>query len=212
MTRDEIVAQVQLLLGFRNDQVNTIRAQVNLQQKHLELEVSWKKYPWFLLTEIATTATLVNDPRVQKPSDWIADTEEDGLYLIDSDGVESALEKIDFDVLRKTYLNVEPKKPCRYATFGDYYYLGATPDIAYTVRMCYYQQDVLMVNGTDENRWAKRAPNLLIGRTGLMLCGAGNNARQEMFSAIYRESKEAVETKAFDDEVTNRQYAMGENQ
>lgn len=212
MTRDEIVTQIQLLLGFRTDQRNTIIAQVNIQQRHLEHEVRWLKYPWFLLTEIATTASLVEDPRVQKPSDWIADTEEDGLYTVDAEGVEKALQKTDFDILRKTYLNTDPGPPCHYATFGDYYYLGPTPDIAYTIRMCYYQQDVLMVDGTDENRWAKRAPNLLIGRTGLMLCGAGNNARQEMLGAIYKEAKDAIETKAFDDEVTNRQYAMGENQ
>lgn len=211
MTRNEIVAQIQLLLGFRTDQLNTITAQVAIQQVHLETEVEWKIYPYFLLTERADSVCTINDERLSKPSDFVAECEEDALWIIDSEGTEKLLYKTEYNKLRLEYGNDEPGLPEKYATLGDYWRILPEPDLAYTVRTVYYQQDVIMVNGTDQNRWSRFAPNLLIGRVGLFLCGAANNTRRDMFSAMYQESKSAIERKSFDDLTVNRQYAMGEN-
>lgn len=212
MTRDEIVAQVQLLLGFRTDQLNTITAQIAIQQNYLEQEVQWAIYPWFLYTERANALTEANDERVQKPTDWIADVEEDGIWITDTDGIEHLLIKSEQNKLRLTFVDSDPTFPQYYASSGDYYRFFPTPDAIYTLRMIYYQKDEIISVGSGENRWMKYASNCLIGRVGLMLSGAGNNARRDMFSALYQESKTAIERKSFDELTVNRQYAMGENQ
>lgn len=212
MTRDEIVTQVKLLLGHRTDLTSIIQGQIGIQQAHLENEVEWVRYPQFLLTERSDSLLNIEDDRIQKPADWIADVEEDGLYIIDSEGTEHLLPKTEYNKLRLTYGNDDPGLPQGYATMGDYYRVLPVPDVAYAMKMIYYQKQPLMVEGTDENRWAKYGPNCLIGRVGLMLCGAEDNKRQQMFSALFLESKSALERKAFEDVVTNRQYAMGENQ
>lgn len=212
MTRDEIVTQVKLLLGHRTDLTSIIQAQISIQQNHLEREVKWERYPSFLLTERADTVLTIEDDRLQKPSDWIADVEEDGLYVIDSEGTEHLLTKTEYNKLRLTYGNDDPGLPQAYATMGDYYRVLPVPDVGYTMRMIYYQSQPLMSDVVTSNRWSINAANCLIGRVGLMLCGAEDNKRQQMFSALFLESKSALEVKAYEDIVTNRQYAMGENQ
>jgi len=212
MTRDEIVAQIKLLLGFRTDQTNTVIAQIAIQQNHLEREVQWAIYPWFLQTERADTTALLNDERLPKPVDWIADIEEDGIWVTDTDGLENLLIKSEENKLRVTYRESDPGLPEYYASSGDYWRLFPTPDVAYALKMRYYQSDAVVTVGTNTNRWMTRAPNILIGRVGLFMCGAASNARRDMFSAMYQESKSAIERRSFDELTVNRQYAMGENQ
>lgn len=216
MTRDEIVSQIQLLLGFRSDQTNTIAAQIAIQQNHLERDVEWAIYPSFLQTERADASISILgdgfDERIAKPTDWIADIEEDGIWVVDDEGFENLLEKSEENKLRTAFRNHDPGLPTHYASSGDYYRLFPTPDAAYALKMRYYQRDEVITDGGGENRWMRYAPNILIGRTGLFLAGAQNNARREMFSAMYQESKKAIERKAFDELTVNRQYAMGENQ
>jgi hypothetical protein len=211
MTRDQIVAQIQLLLGHRTDMTNTITAQIAIQQVHLEREVQWSIYPHFLLTERSDSFLVLNDERLPKPPDFISECEEDALWIIDSEGTEKILYKTEYNKLRLEFGNEDPGLPEKYATLGDYWRVLPEPDFAYNVKTVYYQQDAIMVNGTDQNRWAKYAPNLLIGRVGLFISGAGNNTRRDMFSALYQESKSAIERKSFDEQTVNRQYAMGEN-
>lgn len=212
MTRDEIVAQVKLLLGFREDQTNTIIAQIAIQQNHLEREVEWKIYPSWLQTERADSFTVANEERVQKPSDWIADIEEDGIWVTDILGSEHLLYKSEENKLRLTFKDDDPTIPEAYASSGDYYRLFPTPDIIYALKMRYYQSQPIVSTGSDTNRWMTNAPNCLIGRVGLMLSGAANNPRRDMFSALYQESKQSIERRSFDELTVNRQYAMGENQ
>lgn len=216
MTRDEIVAQIKVLLGFRTDQTNTIIAQIAVTQNHLEREVNWKIYPYFLQTERSDTTITATvdgfDERVLKPADWLADMEEDGIWVTDTEGTENLLVKREENLLRNTFRSDDPGLPQYYSSSGDYYRLFPTPDAAYPLKMRYYQTDEVITEGTGQNRWMKYASNCLIGRSGLFLSGAGNNARRDMFSALYQESKEAIERKSFDELTVNRQYAMGENQ
>jgi hypothetical protein len=215
MTRSEIVAQIQLLLGFRTDLTTTITAQIAIQQNHLERDVQWAIYPWFLQTERAGTVVTATvdgfDERVLKPVDWIADMEEDGLWVTDEDGFEHLLIKSEENKLRNTFRESDPALPEFYSSSGDYYRLFPTPDAAYTLRQRYYQRDEVILTDVGENRWMRYAPNMLIGRVGLFLSGASENARRDMFSAMMQESKTAIERKSFDELTVNRQYAMGEN-
>lgn len=216
MTRSEIVAQIQLLMGFRTDMINSITAQIALQQNHLEREVEWKIYPWFLQTERADTAVSPLgdgfDERVLKPVDWISDMEEDGLYVVDSNGIEQLLIKSEENKLRVTFRESDPGLPQYYSSSGDYYRLFPTPDLAYNLKMRYYQSDAIVSDGASTNRWMTRAPNCLIGRVGLMMSGASQSAQRDMFSALYLESKAGIERRSFDELTVNRQYVMGENQ
>lgn len=216
MTRDEMVAEIQVYLGFRTDQATVIAAQIQAQQRALETTVKWVKRPWFLQSDRSSTVVTATvdgfDERILLPDDWMADIEEDGLWITDSEGKEHLLIKNEENVLRSTFINDNPTLPSHYCRSGDYYRLFPTPDAAYTIKMRYYQKDAVLSTNTSENRWSRYAPNILIGRAGMFLAGTANNARQEMLSAMYREAKEAIESQAVYDDADNRQYAMGENQ
>ena len=215
MTRDEIVAQIQVLMGFRTDMTNAIAAQIPLQQRQLERNVKWALPPWFLETERADTTLAINDERLLYPTDWIADIEDDGLWILytDDDGVEreKLLGKTEYDTLRRAYGNCEPGRPKAYAQDGKYYRLLPQPDIAYQVKIRYFAADTIVTVGTDTNQWMTHYPDALIGRVGMFLSGAGQNQARDMFSALFLEAKSAIDQKSFDIQTTNRRYAMGEN-
>jgi hypothetical protein len=182
MTLDEAVAEVVLGLGFRRDLALESATQIRIAQQYFER--SWPEQsllPWFLITERAVTSTVINEERLTKPTDWLGDVEDDALWLTNTLGKEILIEKSPLDDLRQLYQNASPGFPQGYGFDGYYYRLFPKPDAAYAARMQYYQKDTLLVSGADTNKWLTEAPDILIGRAGAVLAGAGGNARLTMF-------------------------------
>lgn len=182
MTRDEAIAEIKLGLGFRTD----LSTQAAMQLVHAQayFERQWpdpSNLPWFLITEREVANTVPNDERVAKPDDWLGDVEDDGLWIMNDEGEEILLSKKPIDNLRQLYTGIDPGFPSAYGFDGYYYRLFPRPDNIYGLRMQYYQQDTVLSGGTDENKWLKEAPDILIGRAGAVLAGAGGNSRADLF-------------------------------
>lgn len=210
MTRDQLVAQVQALMGFRTDQGTTIAAQIAIQQSALELEEQWIIRPWFLQVTRTTGLLTIGDEEFARPEGFIAEIEEDGLWLTNSEGDEILLEKADEDDLRLLYGNEDNTQPSYYASAGLTYRVFPKADDTYTIKQRYYKQDETLADGSDTNLWLTHAPNCIIGRVGLFLTGAAAAKQRDMFSGIYLSAKAGLERRSMDLLTDNRRYAMGE--
>ena len=165
MTRDEAIAMMKLQLGFRTDQTENIIT--CLQQGQIDLEQAATK-PWFLLSERATILTSADDPRVQLPTDFLLEHEEDGLtYLPGNSGDPVELVKENLDQLKQVYKLTEGA-PEAYALDGLYFRIFPIPDDLYTLEMYYYRTDEVLTTNV-ENKWLKHAPFLLMGKAGRLL-------------------------------------------
>lgn len=200
-----------MLMGQRTDLTTIINTQIDIQQRALEKEVKWIIRPWFLQTNDRTVGTLtVGDEAFDRPADFIAEIEEDAVWLVNEEGDDIQLCKADEDDLRTLYGNEDNTFPSAYASAGRKFRIFPKADDTYTVKMRYYAQDTLMAEEGDENLWAEHAPSCLIGRVGLFVCGANNAVQRDMFAGIFNEAKSALEQYSMDLLTDNRRYAMGE--
>lgn len=214
MTKDEAIAQVKMLLGFRTDLATTIETQLHLAQQHLEdnWNTAEAPLPWFLVTERSTTSTVAEEERLGYPEDLLANIEDDGLFIENTDGQEILLKKFSENDLRVLYVAADPGFPENYAEDGKYYRLFPAPDAAYTVHLKYYAKDVAFntLTGAQTNLWLTHAPNALIGRAGLLISGAGNNARGQIFAGLLGDALSSIKGIGTNIMTNNRRYAMGE--
>lgn len=195
MTRDEAVAMIKIQLGFRTDQTDNIVTALKLAQTNLEQEAV---KPWFLLSERVTISTSADEPRIQLPTDFLLEHEENGLTYIPSDTSEDPviLTKDSMDQLKSIY-KAEEGEPEAYALDGMYFRIFPIPDDAYTLEMYYYgSDDVLSTNIT--NGWLTYAPMLLMGEAGLIIAGGLRDAaangifsrwRAEGRTQLYRQNE-----------------------
>lgn len=218
MLGSEAIDEIQFLLGFRTDLADRILTSLQRGQRHLEHNWLTRPLPWFLLTERASTSTVGDEERVELPSDFIQEYEQDGIWLIDENGGEHLLEKYDVDDLRliqqqrSSYNTVTPTshRPSHYAITGDYWRLFPTPTTTYTLKQIYYQEDTLVAEGA-ENRWLKYAPYVLIGWAGERVAiGAESAEIRQDFANMKSAAISALNVQSVERQLTNRQMAMGE--
>lgn len=162
MDRDTAVTILKGRLARWNDTVltNYIIAELKAAQARAELHVT---LPWFLLTESTYTTTTIDDERVELPSDFLREAEEDAFWLTDADGNEVELRKDDYNGIKNRW--PDSGQPRRYALVGRYFRLRPVPDLAYTVRMIYYGKDAILTTNI-ENKWLEHAPEVLIAEAG----------------------------------------------
>ena len=213
MIKSDAVAQLKQILGFRTDLVT--QAPIALAQAQDKLEDEWPRpdiYPWFLRTELATTTTVANEPRVGIPSDYLSDDEESGLEIVNADNEIIPLEKNDFDLLRALYANTDATLPVAYSSDGLYYRLFPAPDAIYTLYQKYYKKDTAFSSLDDsaENQWLKYAPWALIHRAAVILGIGGSNKNVSSSASLLGDCIAAIVTKSIWLQETNRPRAMGE--
>ena len=211
MIRDEAVAELQIIMGFRSDLSSSIVTALQIAQKHFEQ--SWpdpSNLPWFLITERATASTTANEERLAKPADWLGDIEEDGLWLTNPDGKEILLEKADLDDLRELYGNSTAAFPKAYAFDGLYYRLFPKPNAIYLSKMQYFSEAPTLSLGTSENSWLKYASDILIGRAGIILCAGAKDGRLSLCQQLLVDAIAAVNSKSLEIKYGGKQSSMGE--
>lgn len=195
MTRDEAIAQIQILLGFRTDQSANIITCMKTAQVLLE---SNPIKPWFLLSEKTTRITTVDEPRLSLPDDFLMEHEENGLMYVPDDTDEDLvlLRKELKDVLDKNY-GRDSGAPEAYTLDGNYFRIYPVPDDVYTLEMFYYQQDDVL-DSNIENGWLKYAPYLLMGEAGQLIAQGLRDAKAETIfkemamkgrDSLYRENE-----------------------
>lgn len=211
MLLSEAMLQVRTLLGFRTDLTQATLTQLTRAQEELERGPT---YPWFLLSEEATTLTSENARRVQLPPDFIAEYEYGALWYVPDDVEvdELELDKKDYDDLRKSYGTTAMGPPCAYAKDGFYFRIFPLPDAEYTLKMLYYKKDqpISSVSTDATNKWLTYAPNVLIGKAGKILAiAAGNQMALGAFTEMETQGRVLLRTQNEEQKHTNRSYQMG---
>jgi hypothetical protein len=212
MTLDEAVAQIQQIMGFRQDLAAVCATNIKLAQDFYEQNwADLTNLPYFLLTDRTDLATIAGDEKIARPANWLGDAEKDEFWLTNADGVELLLPKYDIDDLRETYGTYISGQPIAYGFDGTNYRLFPTPDIAYVCRFQYFATDTVLSSGSSTNKWLTFAPYVLIGRAGKLICGSTKDGRMSLFDQMLSEAIEMIARKSIYGLDTNRQYKMGEN-
>jgi len=164
MTRDEGVALIKQVLGFRTGLDATIVTNMQFVQTTLELGPT---RPHWLVSEDSFTTTLANDERIAVPVDFLEEIDQAVLKYVpdDTDDEEVDLDKEDYDVLRKNFRGRTPGPPEAYGLLGGYFRLFPTPDAVYTIRMIFYKKAAVLTSNI-ENEWMANNPMLLLGLAG----------------------------------------------
>jgi hypothetical protein len=211
MLRDEVVTLLGYRLGSRTDLNDRIIAEMAYVQT-FNLEGTGAFLPWFLETEIATITTIADEERTVLPDDFLAEVEDQALWLYDEDSAApwTELRKNDYDYLRVKY--PVAGLPKQYALIGDYFALFPVPDDSYTIKMRYYAKDESLASENIENKWLKHAADLVLAETGAVMAQHLMNfdlvAKFQQDAAIARQR---LYTKHEARRHSNRTYSMGED-
>ena len=224
MTRDEVVARVQRGCGNRTGLELAIQEYIRDIQVELENEA---ELPWFLRTEISSVNTVVDEERVAKPQDFLAEWEDDALWFYDTAPEPGfpkwlKLEKAELDGLRQdsfklyTSLGEDPAnpvsivKPRAYAFDGFYFRIFPTPDKVYQLRMIYYAADTVLTTNI-ENKWLKYVPEIFVGMAGQRIGSDINlsDKRMARFVAEEDRGRRRILAKNVGLQMDNRQILMG---
>lgn len=191
MTRNEAVAFIKQVLGYRtsgDDQIVT-----NLQQQQIKLELSPTK-PWFLLSELSIRPTVAEETRLPIPTDFLQEYEEGCLFYLDEDEELVKLKKDEYDVLQLNYKEEEPGPPQAYALTGGYFRLFPTPDDIYTIKMLYYKKAATLASGTGTNEWLTHVPELLCAKAGIIMAmSLRDYEAKKLFSEMVAENMMLLE-------------------
>ena len=209
MTRDEAVLRTQTALGFRTDKATEIITA--LQDAQLEAERG-PELPWWLVTEVASRDTVIDEERIPLPTDFLREYEGGALWYFDGaatkpEDVWRELIKETVDELRVTFPG--EGTPCAYALDECYFRIFPTPDAIYTLKMRYYKQAVAL-DSNIENDWLKHEPFLLIGKAGQRIAAGLRDANAvQIFQQYELEAFQRMlrETRARED--ANSNYVMG---
>lgn len=188
MTRDEAIAQMKVILGFKTNLDDTLIAAMKWQQTELELSPT---KPWFLLSEYSDYTTEAGEQRVALPTDFLLEYEEGCLsyrpatYPTEK---EVDLEKGFLEELKRNYKDADAATPEAYALSGNYFLLFPTPADAYNLRMKYYKRAAVL-NSNIENEWLMFAPGVLIGQAGaIVAAGLRDWKAKEQFDRIQQKA------------------------
>jgi hypothetical protein len=205
--------------GFRQEGDATIIEIIQDAQEQIETTYPVEPLPWFLLTERASVTSPANEERLLLPSDFICEHEEDALWLQLPSGGEKLLCKYDADDLRQVTSSMTSAEitsaiasfKFSYALTGDYFRIFPTPDTSYSYKMIYYQKQTVMTLVTDENRWLKYAPWVLIGMAGENYAHAIRDATaMQYFQQKKGSALQSITDHTLARQLANRRMAMGE--
>lgn len=211
MTRDQAVAQMKLMLGFRQTLTTECVTQLQLTQEQLETDAT---LPWFLKKNAASAIlTVPGDPYIAKPPDFIREWDEDPFYLVfeNEDGVYNVnLVKDSESFLRARYSDREA--PAGYVEFADKWKLVPTPTLEYTINYSYYGRGLPLTTNI-ENVWLKHNSDIMIGRAGLIIAtGLRDKTAMEIFGALAAAGTEKLNSASTaQDEAGARRVIGGED-
>lgn len=209
MMRDDAVAMIKRICGYRKTGDSDIVEAMDLVQTQLERGPT---YPWFLLSERAQILCSIGDERLPLPNDFLAEDEDDTLWLevtTDDPTSQVPLAKDEADLLRDKYRNASGQ-PVAFAFSGDYFRLFPTPDAAYKIWMQYYQKATSLTTGNIENRWLRYAHMVIIGEAGFVYAaGLRDQNAMAVFTQMKQSARLVLETENEAKKHSNRRYQVG---
>lgn len=172
MNLAKVRSTVQRRLGFRTDLADTILDVINEVREELDGDERLG-HPWFLLSEVTTTTTVIAEHRVQIPADYIGIEDNFRLYYYNADAedVEDKwvpIPKVPINWAR----DLEPGEegpPVYYDLKGDDFWIFPLPDAEYTIKMMYFGKTAAYTTDGDERDWIMYEPQLVIAKTVLKI-------------------------------------------
>jgi hypothetical protein len=206
MIRDEAVDIILRAVGNRKDKrEDTVAAFVSAQE---QMETTGDFYPWFLETENASQFTVMHEERVQLPSDFLSEIENDALWIISADA-EIPLTRRPLDLMKANYPKTQFERPLYYDVSSIYLRLRPIPDQAYQLRMSYIGRDAPLTDNI-ENRWLKYASQWLIGSAGLKIAAeVGHSMAMKKFQTDIDVGKRGCYVQSEARIHTNQIYYLG---
>lgn len=211
MLRDAVITLLNYRLGNRTDLTERMILEMDYVQA-FTLEGTGSFIPWFLASEMTTTTVGGGEERIQLPSDFLGEMEDQALWLYDADSITpyKKLIKRDYDLLVEKY--IDSGIPAQYAISGDYFLIKPTPNDTYTIKMRYYASDISVTTGNIENKWLKHAADMLMAETGVrMAMHIRNSSLRAEFAEEAERARQRVYVKHESLRHTNRIYGMGED-
>lgn len=195
MTKQEAIDLVKLRLGSRDDADLDALIVAELVSSQAELEGA-APYPWFCVTENASTNTAVNEPRVALPTDFVIENDELLLELSTDGGVTypTILEKASYDAIRAKYGDT-PGIPKVYSLVGTYFILGPVPDAAYKIRMKYQGRDTTIsaLAAGATNLWLTNYADYLVNHVGMAVASwVKDQTALKVFSDRFTQARNRV--------------------
>ncbi len=182
MTRDQAVALIQEELGFRSDLAANIVGRMKQAQRLLE---HGRSLPVFLLEQDASIVAAAGSAEVALPTGFIRWKQDEGLRYTTTTGSFVKLEKVPLDIGAARFLDADDGKPLAYTLRKDTIKVYPDRDQAYTLTASYYKEAVAL-DSNIENEWLAHAPDVLVGRAGMFMCGPlRNDAAMARFLEIY---------------------------
>lgn len=213
MTRDEAVARVQEILGFRTDLEDNIVRRMQMVQDLLE---QGKTLPWFLVVENhPLTVTAGSDPVI--PADFIREVEwEHAIHWRESATTRPVwLRKMGYDEALYKYAETDDgDAPVAYAIRTSTFRIFPRTSVNTTLYFDYYAHDdpISDLAGTAENDWLDKAPHVIVGNAGASIASTVRNpSAKEEFVEMARLAWDAVAKENILRQASNRQYVLGRN-
>ena len=209
MLRDKAVKRIQRRLGFRDDQAEEIIEAMQDAQFELERKAT---LPWFLISELSSITTQVDEHRIPLPEGFLREVEESGFFYFNpsAENVEDEwleLAKDDEDELRKLYPGAGAPKG--YCLIGPYFMVFPRPDAIYTIKLKFFEADDIL-DSNIENSWLEHAHDLIIASAGLDLAAStGDEKRVILFTGMLARAEARFEVEMEARDAANRRFVMG---
>jgi hypothetical protein len=172
----EAVTRIQRKLGYREDKADEILEELQDAQHSLENGVPSPLgrgvyTPWFMVTEVASALTTIDEERLLLPEDFTTELEGFKLYRYDADATEDDEVWIPLEKAEEQYLKAKypgDGDPQGYYIAGGYFRIVPTPDEEFTIKLIYAGRDTVLTSGIT-NKWLTHAPQLLISAAGMSM-------------------------------------------
>ena len=212
MLRSESIASIQRLLAFRSDMEDEAIYELKAAQDKFERSGILCPPPYngvfrpaFLLTEMAEVVVERGQERVPLPTDFLAESENDGFFRFRDSTEWKTLKKGSTKDLR----DAEGSEPAFYARSGQYFRIFPAPEEVMYFRTIYYAGDVKL--DTDiENKWLANAAALMIGEAGWHTAAALRDMdAMKIFDAMRVDMRRSLFMTKESAEHVNMRYVMG---
>lgn len=171
MTGQEVLTLLMSRLGERTEPALRVICLLEMNLAQDTVLEGGAILPWFLISEETTAFTVVNERRLAVPDDFIRQIDEEKpMYWRTSDGVDKQMTKRSYEEAMAWHGSTATGAPQDYAMRGDYFMLFPKPDAAYTLVLPgYYAKQPDITDTTDENKWLKWVPDLVLGYAGIQV-------------------------------------------
>lgn len=162
MTLSEMQTMLQYRLGQKSGLEDRIFAELNSAIVRLDRS---PELPYFLIADYSET---ISTQKISLPPAYLRDDDSDGwsVYIVNSSGPDTPLEKDDYDQLESNEDLSGTGKPQFYALRGSHRYLYPAPDTSYTLRTFYYIESLLTNTPTSACNWSLYGAELLMAEAG----------------------------------------------